>query len=155
MAEVIPYEIKFNDESMWLLDKPDSRLEYLKDHPEMEPRTLGLVALGVFRNKSYVDYLAIGQVDDHDDSILWTRIHEMYEWLDWLGGTVYRDTKREKQLRDTERELGQFLLQFGWAADWILETEPSESEMESYITHVVRKDTVNDELFIPQEGDGS
>lgn len=148
-----PYEIKLNDEPFWVIDKPSSRLEYLVAHPEMEPRSLGLVAIGAFREDSYVDYIAIARVDDEDESERWTRVHEAYEMLDWMAGLVWRDKRRAKELLDTERNLGRFILAYGWSPDYVLEDRPSDYEMESFIAHVVMKDEVDGELRFPREED--
>lgn len=148
-----PYEIALNGEAFWIVDKPSTRLEYLKTHAEMEPRSIGLVALGAFREKSYVDYLAIARVDDQEETESWIRVHEQYEFFDWMAGVVYRDERRAKELKDTERRLGRFVIQYGWAPDYVLETAPSDYEMESFIQHVVSKDEVDGELRFNEEDD--
>lgn len=155
MSEIKPYEIKMNGEAFLVLPKPSTRLEYLANHPECEPRSVGLIAIGAFRRQTYVDYLAIARVDDQEETELWTRVHEQYEWLDWMAGTVYDDERRQKELRDMERTLGKFILTFGWSPDYVLEDAPSEYEMESFINHVVSKDEVDGELVVPEEEDDS
>lgn len=147
----IPYEISVNDEVFYILDKPSSRSEYLKEHPEALPSQIGLVAIGAFREKSYVDYLTICEIDDVAETENWIRVHEQYEWLDWMAGTVYKDPEREKQLRSTVRELGEFLIRFGWSPDYVLEDKPSEFEFESFINHVVSKDLVGGILMVPRD----
>lgn len=154
MSEVTPYEIQLNDEPFWVLSDTKLREAYLADHPDMSPRDLGVIAIGIFRKKSYVDYAAIGRVDDVDGVIRWTRAYETYEWLDWMAGLVYRQAERAKQLKDTERKLGRFIIQFGWGPDVVMESEPNENEIQGYIDHIVRKDEVNGQLVIPED-DGS
>lgn len=148
-SEKVPYEIKLNDEPFLVLPKPSDRLEFLKDHPEAEPRTVGLIAIGAFRRNTYVDYIAIARIYEEDEQ--WTRVHEMYEYLDWMAGTVYQDDRREKELKDTERRLGRFFHVFGWSPDYVLEDSPSEYEMESFINHVVSKDEVDGQLTLPED----
>lgn len=149
--EILPYQIELNNEEFWVVDKPSTRLEYLRNHPEMHPRAIGLVALGVFREKTYADYAAIARIDDETGTETWVRAYEAYEWVDWMAGTVYRDEAREKQLRNTERKLGSFLITFGWAPDYVLETEPSEYEVDGFIQHVANKDECDGNLYVPED----
>lgn len=151
---ITPYEIGLNDKPFWIVDKISTRLDYLRDHPERAPQDLGLVAIGAFREKSYVDYVAIARVDDVGEVETWIRVHEQYEFLDWMAGVVYNNPDRAKQLRDTERSLGKFIIQFGFAPDYLLETAPSDYEMESYIQHIVSKDEVDGQLRF-KEDDGA
>lgn len=153
MSELIPYQVTLNEKPFWVVDKPDTREAYLRDHPEMSPDALGVIAIGIFRVNSYVDYAAIGRVDDVTDDTRWIRAHEAYEWIDWMGGVVYNNPEREKQLHDTERKLGKFMLTFGWAPDVILESRPTDNEMETYIAHVVRKDEQDGQLIFPEDED--
>lgn len=155
MTEISPYQIKMNGEPFWVVNKPSTRMEYLKEHPEMEAERLGFIALGAFRENSYADYIAIAEIDDVEETKSWVRIFEQYEMFDWMAGLVYRDEKRAKQLKDTERSLGRFALEYGWSPDYVLEDRPSDYEMQAFIDSVIAKDEVNGELTFRGEDDDS
>lgn len=150
---VTPYEVTLGTDPYYVVDSMTTREDYLKDHPELSPDELGLIALAIFRNNSYVDYAAVGRVDDVGEEIAWSRCYEAYEWIDWMAGFAYRDPERSKQLKDLERKLGSFFVKHGFAPDVVLESRPSDIEMEGFIQHVLEKDEVNGQLTMPEEPD--
>jgi hypothetical protein len=152
-SELTPYSMQIDGEDFWVLGNPKDRETFLAEHPNMHPHELGLIAIGAFRDQSYVDYIVIGRVDDEEESVDWFYVHEMYEQLDWMAGTVYKDQEREKQLKKTERQLGHFALVNGWGPNYVLETKPSEHEMDSYVAHVVAKDIKDGEIVFPPLGE--
>lgn len=152
---VTPYEIAIGGKPFWLVDKPQTRLDYLREHAEdqgnIPPKRLGLVAIGAFRRQPEVDYVAVCQLGKEEGQESWTRVYEEYEWLDWMAGAVYRDPQRQKELLRTERSLGRFVNKHGWAPDYILETAPGQDEIDGYIAHVVGKDERDGVLVLPAE----
>lgn len=150
---VTPYEITLGDKPFWVVEDMASRAEYLRHAPKANPWEVGYVALAAFRKKPYVDYVAVGQINDVTGDETWIKAFEQYEWFDWMAGTVYDQPERAKQLKSTERKLGKFMLEFGWAPNYYLETEPSQIEFDAFIDHVTSKDVVNGNLIIPEERD--
>ena len=146
-----PYKIAKDGGEFLVFPKYDMRVEYLVEN-DVDPKTVGLIAIGAFRNNNFVDYVAVAEVDDVAETETWRYVHGQTEWLDWLAGLVYHDTERQKQLVRTERELGRFVIQQGWNPDYVLEDNPSEYEIESYIDYSSRND---DGDFLITPGDDS
>lgn len=152
---MIPYELSVGNKPFYVFDTALRREVYLADNPNTKPKSVGLIALGLFRTDTYVDYAAIAKVDDDGNEDWFYRVHEQYEWIDWMNGDVHRDQERKKQLKATERSLGTFVLKHGWNPTAVLETAPAEIEMDSYIEHVMNIDEVDGNLVMPGKDDGN
>ena len=146
-----PYKIAKDGGEFYVFPKSDMRVEFLVEHDEVDPKDVGLIALGAFRNKNFVDYVAVAEIDDVAETETWRYVHGQLEWFDWMAGVVYHDRERSEQLRRTERELGRFAVTQGWNPDYVLDLEPSEYEIESFIDYTTSKDVVNGRLILPEE----
>lgn len=149
--QIEPYPLKLNGENMYVVRNPFDREAYLRDHPAMPPEALGYVAVALFREKNYADYIAIATVDDVGETEHWTPVYEQYELVDWFAGfTIEEGTQRWTNLHTIHRKVGRFVAAYGWGPDVVVEQYPSENEMDNYITFVVDKDVDHGgELVLP------
>ena len=138
MNEIIPFPSKVNGESRLLVGSQEDKVTYLLENPRVEASDVCLTAIALFREQDYVDYMAVA-VPDEEGGESWTIGFEMYEMTDWMAGFVYDNERREAELRHTHRELGKFILKYGWAPDVVLETRPSPQEFDNYVAWVSRE----------------
>lgn len=147
--EIKGFGLALNGQSVWMLPGPEERLEFLSENADVEEADVVFGAIALFRRKDYVDYLALAEVSEEGET--WTTgAYENHQFIDWLAGFALRP-ERQKKLRELEAEIGQFACMYGWNLDVVIEDEPSEQELEAYITYEANKEVKDGKLYPPTE----
>lgn len=93
------------------------------------PLHIGNCAIGLFRQRPEMDYLAI-----KDDDEAWTLVFDKHPLLYWMGDiAIGRDARH--QLHLVERNQGKFADRYGWNPSTIVDDYPSDWEIDAYIAY--------------------
>ena len=127
-----PYTVNLGEEKLLVFPHDEDREDFLKERPEVDPRSVGIIMLTMFREKGYMDYVEVVEIDEANDEFHTHYSFNKTDWVDWLVGFSL-DKERQKELKKTEVILGEFAVKYGWSATLTVEDTPSEWQEEAYI----------------------
>lgn len=113
-------------------DRPEQKPFPIKLNGDTTLLNIGNCAIGLFRRRPEMDYIAIKNEDE-----AWTLVFDKHPLAYWMGSiAIGRDARRTLHLM--ERGNGLFADRFGWSADTVVEDYPSDSEVTTYLEYLSR-----------------
>lgn len=129
--DIKPYAVQLGERTIQTFPHDEDREEYLIEHPEIDPRDVGVIMLNIFQRQGWLDYVAVTEINDAEDEYYTHNSFEKTDWVDWLAGFALEKDRRER-LKEVEKILGVFAVKYGWNATITVEDEPTEWDLELY-----------------------
>lgn len=143
-----PFQIRIDERRFLTLPHDEDRAEYLTEHPEVDPRDVAIIMVTMFRNKGYMDFVEVVEIDDVEDDYSTHICLGKLTLVSWLAGFTL-DEKREKELEETERIAGKFGERFGWYPTLTIEDEPAEYVEDVYMRWSLRD--LENSIGVPED----
>lgn len=135
-------------ESLAWADRPEPipmpiNLENAEGRKKRIELLIGNCAIALFRKRPELDYLAVLNQNKESEEDEWTFIFDKHALIYWMGNlALTREGQRSLHLAN--RNHGTFEDRYGWNPDIIIESWPSERELEAYIDYQTAQDTHED-----------